>query len=180
MTADSTSRRPRVLSAAGRDVQMQQPFGELKRFNETRAYTRTVAVLSCWTEVARPAGTLVRQYLRNPRMSRPVESRLWHAVYGLYWEIARGYHAFVLHFTCTAGRSPHESRIPLITLRAIRAFGLLLKWRTIRYQPAGEKLWLRLHNLYRIAASEGFHRQSLQAYAEDVPTAAAKRRICIS
>jgi len=149
----------------------QAILGELKRFNENSTqYTKDrLAVLMLLDEKSRDLqDTLVRQYLRNPRMSRPVESRLWHAVYGLYWEIARGYHAFVLHFTCTAGRSPHESRIPLITLRAIRAFGLLLKWRTIRYQPAGEKLWLRLHNLYRIAASEGFHRQSLQAYAEDV------------
>jgi hypothetical protein len=29
-------------------------------------------------------------------MSRPLESQLWHAVYGLYWEVARGYHTFVL------------------------------------------------------------------------------------
>ncbi|MBS1147019.1 MAG: hypothetical protein H6R08_1195, partial [Proteobacteria bacterium] len=40
-------------------------------------------------------------------------------------------------------------------------------WRAIRYLPAGEKLWLRLHNLYRVAESEGFHRQSQRAYPED-------------
>jgi hypothetical protein len=111
--------------------------------------------------------TLVRQYLRNPRMSRTVESQLWHAVYGLHWEVARGYHAFALHFARGSAKSPHENLIPLITLRGIRAFGQLLKWRAIRYQPAGEKLWLRLHNLYRIAENEGFHRQPQRAYAHD-------------
>ena len=148
----------------------QAILGELKRFNENSTqYTKDrLAVLMLLDEKSRDLqDTLVRQYLRNPRMSRPVESQLWHAVYGLYWEIARGYHAFVLHFAREAGRSPHESRIPLIALRAILAFGQLLKWRTIRYQPAGEKLWLRLHNLYRVTETEGFHRQPLRAYAED-------------
>ncbi|MBC2731838.1 hypothetical protein [Thiobacillus sp.] len=142
----------------------------LKRFNENSTqYTKDrLAIFMLLDEKSRDLqDTLVRQYLRNPRMSRPAESQLWHAVYGLYWEVARGYHAFVLHLARTAGKVQHEDAIPLITLRAIRTFGQLLKWRAIRYLPAGDKLWLRLHNLYRIAETEGFHRQTLWAYAED-------------
>ncbi|HEY9145539.1 MAG TPA: hypothetical protein VIN36_02550, partial [Thiobacillus sp.] len=142
----------------------------LKRFNENSTqYTKDrLAIFMLLDEKSRDLqDTLVRQYLRNPRMSRPVESQLWHAVYGLYWEIARGYHTFVLHLSRDAGRAPAEDAIPMITLRAIRTFGQLLKWRAIRYLPAGEKLWLRLHNLYRIAETEGFHRQTQRAYAED-------------
>jgi len=142
----------------------------LKRFNENSTqYTKDrLAIFMLLDEKSRDLqDTLVRQYLRNPRMSRPAESQLWHAVYGLYWEIARGYHAFVLHLAQTAGKVPHEESVPLITLRAIQTFGQLLKWRAIRYLPAGEKLWLRLHNLYRIAETEDFHRQTQRAYAED-------------
>jgi cyclic-di-GMP-binding protein len=145
-------------------------LGALKRFNENSTqYTKDrLAIFMLLDEKSRDLqDTLVRQYLRNPRMSRPVESQLWHAVYGLYWEIARGYHSFVLHLARTAGRVPHEAAIPLVTLRAIRTFGLLLKWRAIRYLPAGEKLWLRLHNLYRVAETEGFQRQAQRAYAEE-------------
>jgi hypothetical protein len=148
----------------------QAVLDELKRFNENSSqFTKDrLAVLMLLDEKSRDLqDTLVRQYLRNPRMSRQVESQLWHSVYGLYWEVARGYHAFVLHFARVAGKSPHESQIPLITLRAIMTFGQLLKWRAIRYQPAGEKLWLRLHNLYRVAESEGFHRKPQRAYPED-------------
>jgi hypothetical protein len=100
-------------------------------------------------------------------MSRPVESQLWHAVYGQNWEIARGYHTFLLHFVREAGKTRHDELISLITLRAIRSFGRLLKWRAIRYLPAGEKLWLRLHNLYRVAETEGYHRHPQRAYADD-------------
>lgn len=145
-------------------------LGGLKRFNEnsTQFTKDRLAVLMLLDEKSRDLqDTLIRQYLRNPRMSRSVESQLWHAVYGLYWEVARGYHAFVLNFATSSERSSLESQIPLITLRAIRTFGHLLKWRSIRYLPAGEKHWLRLHNLYRIAESEGFQRKPLRAYADD-------------
>jgi hypothetical protein len=148
----------------------QSIANELKRFNEhsTRYTKDRLAIFMLLDEKARDLqDTLVRQYLRNPRMSRPVESQLWHAVYGLYWEAARGYHTFVLHLARETGRHHHDNLIPLITLRAIRAMGQLLKWRAIRYLPAAEKLWLRLHNLYRIAETEGFHRQSQRIYAED-------------
>lgn len=145
---------------------------ELRRFNENSSELTKdrLGVLMLLDEKSRDLqDTLVRQYLRNPRMSRPVESQLWHAVYGLYWEIARGYHTFVLHFARGSGKTPHENQIPLITLRAIRTFGQLLKWRAVRYLCPGEKLWLRLHNLYRVAESEGFQRTSQTAYEGEPP-----------
>lgn len=144
--------------------------GALKRLNESSTHLTKdrLAMFMLLDEKSRDLqDTLVRQYLRNPRMSRQVESQLWHAVYGLYWEVARGYHSLVLHLSHEAGRNPRDEQIPLITLRAIRTFGQLLKWRAIRYLPAGEKLWLRLHNLYRIAETEGFHRLTQRVYADD-------------
>ena len=144
---------------------------ELKRFNAENSskYTRDrLMIFMLLDEKASDLqDTLVRQYLRNPRMSRSLESQLWHAVYGHYWEVARGYHAFVLHLTQEAGKTQHDADIQLITLRAIRAMGQLLKWRAIRYLPASEKLWLRLHNLYRLAETGQFHRLPQRVYPED-------------
>ncbi len=148
----------------------QAIFHELKRFNDSSTqFTKDhLAVLMLLDEKSRDLQeTLVQQYLRNPRMSRQVESQLWHAVYGMHWEIARGYHTFVLHLSHEASRSQQEELLPLITLRAIRAFGQILKWRAIRYLPAGEKLWLRLHNLYHVAESNSFQRRSLRTYPDD-------------
>jgi hypothetical protein len=148
----------------------QAIFGTLRRFNENSSqHTKDrLALFMLLDEKSRDLqDTLVRQYLRNPRMSRQVENQLWHAVYGLYREIARGYHAFVLHLSREAGMAPHAEPIPRLTLRAIRGFGQLLKWEAIRYLPAGEKHWLLLHNLYRIAESGGFKRAPQQAYADE-------------
>jgi len=148
----------------------QAIYTELKRFNETSAdFTKDrLAIFMLLDEKSRDLqDTLVRQYLRNPRMSRQVESQLWHAVYGLNWEVARGYHTFVLHISHETGKNQLDASIPLITLRAIRAFGQLLKWRAIRYLPASEKIWLRLHNLYRIAEAHNFQGQLQRAYPEE-------------
>ena len=87
----------------------QAILDELKRFNENSTqYTKDrLAIFMLLDEKSRDLqDTLVRQYLRNPRMSRTVESQLWHAVYGLYWEIARGYHTFVLHFARDSRQAP--------------------------------------------------------------------------
>lgn len=111
--------------------------------------------------------TLVTQYLRNPRMSRQQESQLWHAVYALYWETARGYHAAALRMARSPDKHGEDSLMARVVLRAIRAVGQLLKWRAIRYLPAGEKLWLRLHGLYQIAEKSGFQRTRMQAYQDD-------------
>jgi hypothetical protein len=158
-------------------------LGGLKRFNEnsTQFTKDRLAVLMLLDEKSQDLqDTLIRQYLRNPRMSRSVESQLWHAVYGFYWEVARAYHGFAMSFAGSAGKSHLEGQIPLITLRAIRAFGHLLKWRAIRYLPAGEKLWLRLHNLYRIAQSEGFTGKPCGLMPTTRLMTAVKRPTCTS
>lgn len=150
----------------------QAIFEALKRFNETSTtFTKDrLAIFMLLDEKSRDLQeTLVRQYLRNPRMSRQVESQLWHAVYGLHWEVARGYHSFVLQISHDLKKNQHDEAIPLFTLRAIRAFGQLLKWRAIRYLPASEKLWLRLHNLYRIAEAQDFHQRMQRAYPDEEP-----------
>ncbi len=140
---------------------------QLKRFNEREEIlTRDhLAVLLLLDERSRDLqDTLVRQYLRNPRMSRQLENQLWHAVYGLYWEIAQGYQAAVLQLAPAPAKSSELARL---TLRALRAVGQLLKWRAVRYLPAGDKLWLRLHSLYEAAENGGFAHEPLRAYADD-------------
>ena len=155
----------------GDPLKCQQAIAnQLKRFNEnsTLCAKDRLAALMLLDEKSRDLqDSLVRQYLRNPRMSRAQESQLWHSVHNLYREIADGYQAFVQPGAREASKHQHADLIPLVTLRAIRALGLLLKWRAVRYLPAGETLWLRLHELFRVAERDGFHRQCQRTYAED-------------
>lgn len=127
-----------------------------------------LAVLMHLDEQARDMQyTLCQQYLRNPRMSKAIESRLWTAIHAFYWEVTRGYHAFLMDFVANPGGSRIQSSVPLITARAIRGFGDIFKWRYFRYERIEEKLWLRLHNLYRIAEFDGFQASKFKVYRND-------------
>lgn len=148
-------------------------LNELKRFNENLltpmkvALKARLAVLMLLDEKSQDMqDTLVQQYLRTSRMSRTVESQLWHAVNSLYWEICRGYHIFVMDFSRNPRNYADDTSIPLVVLRAIRTFGLLLKWRAIRYLQTGHNIWLGLHQIYRVAETHGFHQNKLLAYPE--------------
>jgi cyclic-di-GMP-binding protein len=108
--------------------------------------------------------SLCAQYLRNPRMSKAMESKLWLAIHAFFWEVTRGYHTFLMDFVSNPGGSKIQSSVPLITARAIQGFGDILKWRYFRYEVIDDKLWLRLHNLYRIAEFDHFERNSIRLY----------------
>ncbi|MDR3393423.1 MAG: hypothetical protein P4L70_00335 [Parasulfuritortus sp.] len=111
--------------------------------------------------------SLCTQYMRNARMSKTIESRLWVAIHAFYWEITRSYHGFLMDFVANPGGSKIQSFIPLITARAIRGFADIIKWRYFRYEPVDEKLWLRLHNLYRIAEFDNFSNTAVTVYSSD-------------
>ncbi len=111
--------------------------------------------------------SLCMQYMRNARMSKTIESRLWIAIHAFYWEITRSYHGFLMDFVANPGGSKIQPYIPLITARAIRGFTDIIKWRYFRYEPVDEKIWLRLHNLYRIAEFDNFSTTLVTVYAGD-------------
>lgn len=108
--------------------------------------------------------SLCLQYLRNSRMSKTMEARLWTAIHAFYWEVTRGYHAFLMDFIGNPGGSRIQSLVPIITVRAIRGFADIIKWRYFRYEKMDEKLWLRMHNLYRIAEFDHFDGTPVTAY----------------
>jgi len=143
---------------------------EIRRFNDhlTEPNKARLEALMLLDEKAQDLrDTLVRQYLRNARMSRNVESQLWHEVYNLLWETARSYHSLIRSFNQSPDASWQQPLLPLMTLRLIRTFRLLMKWRSIRYLQLGDKIWFRLNNLYRIAETGGFNTSPLNAYPTD-------------
>ena len=111
--------------------------------------------------------SLCRQYLLNPRMSKVIESRLWNAVYAFHWEIARGYHAFIMDFVANPKNNKIKSLVPLVTARALSNFGSLFKWRYFRYEKIEERLWKRLHNLFHFAEFEEIEHSRITLYSAD-------------
>ena len=118
--------------------------------------------------------TLCQQYLRNPRMSKVIESRLWNAIHAYYWEMTRGYHAFIMDYVANPTTSNIRQSIPLITTRAIHDFARVFKWRTFRCEKVEDRLWKRLHNLFHFAEFERFEHELLTPYpGAESPTCCA-------
>ena len=109
----------------GRNKKSADPLGSLKAatvwmqelpMGDTfSAHEKVVAALKEFNEQGQPAtrdrlqilmhldegaqdlqNSLAQQYLRNPRMSRQIESRLWNGLFAFNWELARGYHIFIM------------------------------------------------------------------------------------
>lgn len=145
-------------------------LAEIKRFNdgEDAPSKERLLILMTLDEKAQDLqAALSRQYLRNARMSRLAESELWHALYQLNWEVLRGYHAHIFSYFRNQGSGNYTAMIPVITLRALRGFRNVIKWRSLRYMHPGEKTWLRLHQLYQIAENQKFHQTRLLVYPDD-------------
>lgn len=148
----------------------EQVVQSLIQFNHAKLpmSKERLAVLMHLDEQARDMQySLCSQYLRNPRMSKVIESRLWTAIHAFYWELTRGYHAFLMDFVSNPGGSRIQASVPLITARAIRGFADIFKWRYFRYEKIDERLWLRQHNLYRIAEFDGFQGNKFKLYANE-------------
>ena len=111
--------------------------------------------------------SLCRQYLLNPRMSKVIESRLWNAIYAFYWEVTRGYHAFIMDFVANPKNTKIKSLVPLVTARALSNFGSLFKWRYFRYEKIEERLWKRLHNLFHFAEFAEIEHDRLALYSTE-------------
>lgn len=142
----------------------------LIQFNHSdKGYTkdRLQVLMHLDEETREMQASLCLQYLRNARMSKAIESRLWIAIHAFFWETTRSYHAFLMDFVANPGGSKIQASIPLITARAIRGFADIIKWRYFRYEKMDEKLWLRLHNLYRIAEFDNFVNTPVTVYRGD-------------
>ncbi len=153
-----------VFSAQEKVVQ------NLIQFNrEDKGFTKDrLRVLMYLDEEAQEMqASLCLQYLRNARMSKAIESRLWMAIYAFYWEVTRSYHGYVMSFVGNPGGSKLQDMIPLVAARAIRGFTNIIKWNYFRYERIEEKIWLRLHNLFRIAEFDNFASNRITVYRGD-------------
>ncbi len=148
----------------------EQVVQNLIQFNHTQQpmTKERLAVLMHLDEHSRDMQfSLCSQYLRNPRMSKVIESRLWTAIHAFYWEITRGYHAFLMEYVSNPGGSRFQASVPIVTARTIRGFADIFKWRYFRYERIEDKLWMRQHNLYRIAEFDGFQDNRFKLYKNE-------------
>lgn len=144
-------------------------IGKLIEFNQaSQDYSRDkLKILRLLDEKTRDMQTtLCLQYLANPVMSSASEAKLWALIHAFYFEVARGYHAFLMRFVTNPSRSM-KADIPLIAARTLRAMSDVIKWRYFHFEGIDAKLWLRMHNLFQVTEQDGFLTRKLKLYNSD-------------
>jgi len=157
------------LPAGDIAVAQKAVVAKLIEFNQsTQDYGKNkLAILRTLDERAREMQTsLCALYLGNPLMSAATEARLWALIQAFYFEIARGYHAFLMRYVANPNRGL-KGDIPLISARTLRALADVIKWRYFHFERIDGKLWLRMHNLFQVAEFEGFLDKNLKLYGSD-------------
>jgi hypothetical protein len=108
---------------------------------------------------------LQREYLSTPRASKFVENRLWNAIHE-YWRrsglaLAR---CIDLYATGQRGAEALKPSLPLLTVRALRAFAAQMKWQYLRYGPFDNSVWGIVAKVYALAESRRFSQVKVQVY----------------
>lgn len=108
---------------------------------------------------------IVGDYLAMSRQQKFQENKLWtcgfqfsKALGGAYLACARQYEAGA------AGASAIKKQMPVVVARALRAFGLQVKWTMLRYGPFETGLWTSIGELYGFAVKGGYARTPVAVY----------------
>jgi hypothetical protein len=107
--------------------------------------------------------TLCQEYLANIDAPDAPEKLFLPTILGFWDEMAEGYQICLREFARTPSNKLWE-KIPLLTARTIRYYGMQVKWKFMRYLPVEPQIWRYLHRLYLFAEREHFAQTSLRLY----------------
>lgn len=139
---------------------------KLAEFNESLDFTaERLKVLMFLDESSQDLqDSLRKQYLRNPRMSKSTENKLWEANRLFCWNMTKAYHGFVMDYVTHPEACAWTTSLHLVCARALYHFALEAKWHYYRYQAAEARMWKHMHNLYRFAEFQEFQNQPIKLY----------------
>lgn len=117
---------------------------------------------------------LQRDYLAAQRLSGHQENRLWTAIRDTCRQTGKAFES-MLDF-CASGQKGSEDlkkSLPLLMVRALRAFAAQMKWQYIRYGPLDHPLWGTILKAYSFAEERKVANSKVSlpgARAETTPT----------
>src|SRR5689334_19291403 len=128
---------------------------------------RIFEIIEQLDSVGRPhARKLSQEYLAaGNRLQRFQEQRIYTSVVEFWRQLGTSYEFCIAQsHPNVSGSSAIKQHVPMITVRAIRALTLELKWGLMRYAPVDPTLWGRLSALYMQAEKGGFSTKPCMAY----------------
>ncbi len=109
---------------------------------------------------------LQREYLSSQRPSKFLENRLWTVIREWYRQSALAFAVCIdAYATGQKGWEDLKQSVPLLTVRALRAFAAQMKWQHMRYGPPENSLWEVLAKIYALSENRGYSQSKVIAYA---------------
>ena len=108
---------------------------------------------------------IVGDYLTMSRQQKFQENKLWTCGYQYSKALGAAYLACARQYERGApGGAAIKKQMPVVVARALRAFGMQVKWTMLRYGPFEIGLWTSIGELYGFAAKGGYARTQLAVY----------------
>lgn len=111
-----------------------------------------------------PLQMLTHQYVSSPRMSRPIQERIWQDVISIASVMLTAYRRFIQLEAEHPDEHLIDKALPLITGRCLRYLSIEAKWHYFRMESPSNKVWSRAHQLYRLAEVKGFESDPITLY----------------
>lgn len=118
--------------------------------------------------------SLALQYVQNPRMSKTIESRLWHQVMGLAHHMILAYLKFIRdqgpveerrNAASAAAEGPStEPFMARVMARTLRYLGFQAKFQYFRFLTPDKKFWATVNQVFRLAEVKGIDSDSFPLY----------------
>ena len=142
--------------------------------DEKPTVSRLQALLWLDDQIQPAQESLVLQYVQNPRMSKTIESRLWHQVMGLAHHMIVAY----LRFIRDPGKAEEGRNAPAkpdatpsiepflskTMARTLRYLGMQAKFQYFRFLAPDKKFWAMVNQIYRFAEVKGVDSDSFPLY----------------
>ena len=143
--------------------------------DEKPTVSRLQALLWLDDQIQPAQESLVLQYVQNPRMSKTIESRLWHQVMGLAHHMIVAY----LRFIRDPGKAEEGKTAPAAKpdavpsiepfmsktmARTLRYLCMQAKFQYFRFLAPDKKFWAMVNQIYRFAEVKGVDSDSFPLY----------------
>ena len=119
---------------------------------------------------------LARDYISNANLPKTQEARIWRALSGFWKDLAGAYSTCIDQCAADTGAAGRlKARLPVLCMRAVRAFAGQLKWQYLHYEPEDAETWNALGRVYRFAEQRNFQGETIRLYPNAPQTSSAER-----
>lgn len=95
-------------------------------------------------------------YFHHQAELKRAEDALWKSMTTLFSQFAHAYQLFIREIVAQRGKTEFSRYLPTITARALRYYGLHIKWGYFHQEPVQPVMWKRLHKYYQMCEESHF------------------------